>query len=78
MPKKKVDRRKRVPPPVVFSWLELQKQLRACETSSDAETILREEIRGPSRLRWLLRINGRLGALRTIEEAKYLNSVAKE
>lgn len=78
MAKKKVDRRKRIPPPEVYSWLELQKKLRECETSSDAETILREEIRGPSRLRWLLRINGRLGALRTIEEAEYLTSVAKE
>lgn len=78
MVKKKVDRRKRLPPPDVHSWLVLQEKLRECKTSGDAETILSEELRGPARLRWLLRINGRLGALRAEEEVAYLKSKAKE
>lgn len=75
---KKIDKRKKLPPPVVHSWLELQEALRNCETSEEVREILNDELRGPARQRWLLRINGRLGALRAIEETEYLISKSKE
>lgn len=61
-----------------YSWLKLQEVLRECETSEQVKAILKDEIKGRSRLRWLIRINGRLSSLRTLEEAQYLESVAKE
>lgn len=75
---KKIDKRKKLPPPVTYSWLGLQEKLRECETSEAVAEVLNEELRGPARLRWLLRINGRLGALRAEEEVAYLTSKAKE
>lgn len=75
---RKTKKRVKRPPPITHSWLVLQNQLRECETSSQVRTILEDELRGPARIRWLKRIQGRLSSLRAVEEIAYLESVAKE
>lgn len=63
--------------PEAYSWLALQEVLRGCETSEQVQVILQDEIKLHARLRWMLRINGRLTALRQEEEVAYLESVAR-
>lgn len=61
-----------------FKWHDLQEALRNAETSQEVAKIMKAEQKGPARLRWMMRIQGRLNALRYAEEVAHLESIAKE
>jgi hypothetical protein len=67
------------PPPAegTFTWHNLQEALRDASTAKEVQEIMQAEIDGPARLRWLLRIQGRLQILRNDEELTYIESIAK-
>lgn len=67
------------PPPAegTFTWHNLQEALRDASTAKEVQEIMQAEINGPARLRWLLRIQGRLQILRNDEELTYIESIAK-
>ena len=61
-----------------LSWHELQQALRDCETEKDAEALIKAEKKGPARIRWLLRMHGRLRVLRDERENAELFAAAKD
>lgn len=51
-----------------LTWHALQEALRKCKTEEDAATLFTEEKTGKNRVRWLIRIQGRIRVLRTERE----------
>lgn len=61
----------------LFTWHGLQEALREAATSKQVSEMMQAEIHGPARLRWLLRMQGRLQILRNDEELTQIEAVAK-
>lgn len=66
-----------------YTWHELQEKLRACTTEAEVEELMEAERGtpdnpGPSRLRWLMRMQGRLRTLRADRENAELAAASKE
>ena len=51
-----------------ISWHDLQEVLRECTTEDQVAKLMEKEKNGPNRLRWLVRMQGRLRVLRTERE----------
>lgn len=64
--------------PQPISWHSLQEALRECKDEASVTKLMEAEKAGPNRLRWLMRIQGRLRVLRTERENAELTSSAKE
>lgn len=62
----------------LYTWHGLQEALRVARTVEEAENILEAEKKGPNRLRWLLRIQGRRQVLRGEAETAELMQSAQE
>jgi hypothetical protein len=52
----------------IFNWYELQEALMKATTEEEVKKIMEDEESGPKRLRWILRMQGRLGVLRRERE----------
>lgn len=63
--------------PGIHSWHSLQEALRNATSSKQVQEIMKAEIAGPARLRWMLRIQGRLQTLRNDEELTLIESIAR-
>lgn len=51
-----------------LTWHQLQEALMACTTEAEAEALLAAEKAGANRLRWMVRIQGRIRVLRRERE----------
>lgn len=51
-----------------LTWHQLQEALMACKTEAEAEALLDAEKKGANRLRWMVRIQGRIRVLRRERE----------
>lgn len=60
--------------PRPISWHELQGVLRECTKEEEVAKLMEEEKAGLNRLRWLVRMQGRLRALRTERENAELSA----
>lgn len=62
-----------------ITWHGLQERLRKCSTEAEVQALIDAErgtdsVPGPNRLRWLMRMQGRLRVLRTKRENEELIS----
>lgn len=63
---------------IPLTWHELQQSLRECKTEADAQRLLDEEKKGQARVRWLMRIQGRLRVLRNERENAELTALTSK
>lgn len=61
-----------------LSWHELQEVLRGCSTEDEVSKLMETEKAGHNRLRWLIRMQGRLRSLRTDRENSELMESQKK